>query len=701
MAQPDQAIGPRGLKVFQRAASTLHARFGVGRAGWLGPVRGGFRSLLIWAPDGCSSRILAADTADLDPMGCPVSASLRDREPSSGECGDPGACGLGMGQGNQCFAASIDADSVLVFRLMDSGSGVGAGVEAVALSFAEVLADALELDAEVAPSVPVPFTSFARAFTHHPGFRREYLQKALDIVGRVLGADLGVISLMDGDGSAFRLLAEMGLPKPMVGMTVPIEGSISGYVCRLGRLVHLQKDEIIARGFPPLVGGIPVVEAVCLPLRIGDRILGAINMGISEGRPKRAFTDEDVENARILGHLVSELMDGHRLAGDWRNQTLVQARMLEAGSAAPGHRLDRSFAVVLEHMSAVTGAEFALHLRHPGGDPSLLEIAATQPPLPGWIGLKMTTDGLLPGGRITPGLAVVYKREELETWNHPGVKMRLPDLGGMPEEVMLVGVTIRGTPVGLLALIHKQGSTGRFTWSQAAALGVLVRDFELVLDNARILDLLDDKQRQLSLLLREAHHRIKNSLQQVVSLLAMDENRLLRDDAADALRVLRLRVGNMARIHEMMSGTPTGCVDLEELLRSAAGCTVAPGAPGGPEIVWDIGAQRRVDPERAMPLAMAVHELVLNAVKHAKPRGLRISARNGDGRVVIEVENDGAGDVASSRDGMGLELVRTMVRHQLHGSLHWEKADGRVVARIEMPERRRTPVPRNTSKEPS
>lgn len=179
-------------------------------------------------------------------------------------------------------------------------------------------------------------------------------------------------------------------------------------------------------------------------------------------------------------------------------------------------------------------------------------------------------------------------------------------------------------------------------------------------------------------LLREIHHRVKNNLQLVSSLLSL-QNRAVRDEAARAaLCESRARVRSIALAHEYLHRPDSlarvrvsqylhGLVALIACSRPHEHVAVSY-VPHGDDIVLEL--------ERAVVCGLIVNELVANSLRHAFPYErlghVEIDCRaDGDGACVLEVRDDGIGIGAThieEHPSFGLELVRALVQ-QLDGEM--------------------------------
>jgi two-component sensor histidine kinase len=181
------------------------------------------------------------------------------------------------------------------------------------------------------------------------------------------------------------------------------------------------------------------------------------------------------------------------------------------------------------------------------------------------------------------------------------------------------------------------------------------------------------------LLLREVHHRVKNNLQTISSLLHM-QAALLPDLAArQALRDAQLRVHSMALIHEQMYGDKDMHeVDFGEYAkRLTRDLFESFGAAGGRARLRFALDPVSLAMDQMIPCGLILNELVTNSLKYAFPgeRGgeILVSLRSGDGgTVTLTVVDNGVGlppDIGGKRSqSLGMRIVDILTR-QLGGSM--------------------------------
>ncbi len=195
-------------------------------------------------------------------------------------------------------------------------------------------------------------------------------------------------------------------------------------------------------------------------------------------------------------------------------------------------------------------------------------------------------------------------------------------------------------------------------------------------------------------LLREIHHRVKNNLQLISGLL--DMTRMRSSDAAttEILTDMMLKIQTMAQIHtRLYESKQFGKIDITGQFRDQVSALSNIFSHKGHEIHCEISPEPVFLPvDQALPCALVVNELLSNAYKHAfkgrKQGTIEISAEKKNGLIRIRVQDDGIGlppdlDIGRS-SSLGLKLIRTLVQHQLRGTLTMKSGKGTEI-RMEFP----------------
>lgn len=198
--------------------------------------------------------------------------------------------------------------------------------------------------------------------------------------------------------------------------------------------------------------------------------------------------------------------------------------------------------------------------------------------------------------------------------------------------------------------------------------------------------------KEKEVLLREIHHRVKNNLQVVSSLLNLQTGYIQDDRVADALRDSQNRVKSMALIHERLyQSRILTRIDFKDYLESLIGHVKSSyRGVGDVRVSTDI-QQVFLNVDEAIPCGLMVNELVSNALKHAFPEdlqgelkvSLRVEEADAERQtLVLEVGDNGAGfppDVDFERtQSLGLQLV-SMLARQIRGELELIRSPGTLI----------------------
>jgi PAS domain S-box-containing protein len=195
--------------------------------------------------------------------------------------------------------------------------------------------------------------------------------------------------------------------------------------------------------------------------------------------------------------------------------------------------------------------------------------------------------------------------------------------------------------------------------------------------------LLEEKE----LLLKEVHHRVKNNMSLITSLISIQAGTMKSSEASEAMMDLKRRVLGMQLVYDRLF--LTGTYDhtslkaylkalLKEIERSLSSFRKI--------IIEAEMDEEEIDPGRLFPAGLIVNELVTNSLKHAFPDrsegkiivNLYHHGASPPSFIRIAVQDDGCGiteDVAADKGGgFGMEMVRLMVR-QLSGKLLMEQVE--------------------------
>lgn len=216
----------------------------------------------------------------------------------------------------------------------------------------------------------------------------------------------------------------------------------------------------------------------------------------------------------------------------------------------------------------------------------------------------------------------------------------------------------------------------RLTWGAARHKEDLARRLEQALAEKQTL-------------FQEMHHRVKNNLQIVSSMVAMQALQMHSQDDAEALQRLSSRIHSISALHQTLyEKDQADSVEFQALLEKITGSLAAAYDPDG-RIRMRVAAEGSARLDQALPVALIVNEVVSNSFKHAFPDGRRgrvdIALGERDGRMVLEIRDDGAGlrEDALRQGGIGTALMKSLAA-QIGGEMVLG-SNGGTVFRLSFP----------------
>jgi PAS domain S-box-containing protein len=195
--------------------------------------------------------------------------------------------------------------------------------------------------------------------------------------------------------------------------------------------------------------------------------------------------------------------------------------------------------------------------------------------------------------------------------------------------------------------------------------------------------------REKEVLLQEIHHRVKNNLQVVSSLLSLQSRGVLDDETRQKFKESQNRVHSMALIHEQLYQSPSlSVINYPQYIRQLAAHLFRSYRVSSSRIELQTNIEDlRLSVDVAVPCGLIINELVSNSLKYAFPNGragvIRIELRpQPDGRTTLTVADNGVGMPAEvgfwTTQTLGLRLVGTLVR-QLEGKVEVDRSGGTSV----------------------
>ncbi|MGQ0562098.1 MAG: sensor histidine kinase [Gemmatimonadota bacterium] len=199
-----------------------------------------------------------------------------------------------------------------------------------------------------------------------------------------------------------------------------------------------------------------------------------------------------------------------------------------------------------------------------------------------------------------------------------------------------------------------------------------------------------------ALLLRELDHRVRNNMAVITGLVSMERNRKPPRGVGEALESLENRLRSFILVHEALRRQNYKGVPIRETTEKLAQRL---------RNAWDVaqhidlrieGDSPILDEKQGFATSLILNELITNAFRHGLPSPMhgtvRISIKQIDGRVRIEVADDGVGtNLQKNSDvvGSGRSIVNALAHDELNGTFEFKSDEHGTVAAVEFPQSRR------------
>lgn len=197
-----------------------------------------------------------------------------------------------------------------------------------------------------------------------------------------------------------------------------------------------------------------------------------------------------------------------------------------------------------------------------------------------------------------------------------------------------------------------------------------------------IKDITDMKQKEKELILKsvaikEIHHRVKNNLQTIASLLRLQSRRMDNDQLKTALDETMNRILSIATTHEILAQEGIDEVDIKEVIMKIQSNIVRVFSIKTSNIEVKVeGDSFRIESDKSTSIALIVNELLQNSLQYAfenrESGSVQITIQRGKVYSSISVIDDGIGfDITSiSNKSLGLNIVKSLVKDKLHGNFN-------------------------------
>ena len=191
--------------------------------------------------------------------------------------------------------------------------------------------------------------------------------------------------------------------------------------------------------------------------------------------------------------------------------------------------------------------------------------------------------------------------------------------------------------------------------------------------------------KEKEVLLKEVHHRVKNNMQVIISMLNLQSGYVDDEQAIEAFTKSQNRIRTMALVHQKLYQTKDlARIDFAEYIQDLTNYLLSAYGAGAGAITLKMDIEDiSLSMDTALPCGMILNELITNSIKHAFPGGrggdIFIELHSDNDNLILTVGDNGAGipedlDLPNA-ESLGLQLIDSFVE-QLEGSVELNRKDG-------------------------
>lgn len=489
------------------------------------------------------------------------------------------------------------------------------------------------------------------------------LQKVADIVTKVTGTDLCLIYLLDESGKELVLMGTSGSTQDAVGkIRLKVGEGITGWVAQQGRRVVINKEAWRDARFKPIprLSHDKYQSMLCVPLTGNDEIVGVINVRTN---PPHEYTQVQIS---LLDSIARQVGGAIKNYNQYRRLERQASRLSTLSEISRTITSDLYLEEILQLIVAMTAESMNFKICSImllDEEKKELVIKATQSKSRAYVkkpNVKLTES--VAGRAVLEGRPITVR----DVRKTPGYQY--PDIARQEGLCSLIALPliVKREIIGVLNCYTSRPH--EFTDEEISLCTALANQAAISIQNAKLM--------VQQAVLQEMHHRVKNSLQTIASLLRLQLRVGKFDSPREALIQSISRIQSIATVHELLSSENLDDVSLKKLADSILSATAKGLLPDVKKFNISVqGDDFGLPSRQATYVALILNELIQNAVEHGLAgkygRELTVNVTHDEDEVRLEVVNDGEPlpedfDIKRSRS-LGLHIVESLVRDNLLG----------------------------------
>lgn len=508
----------------------------------------------------------------------------------------------------------------------------------------------------------------------------EMLRATVDIAVRVTGTDSCQLYLLDTRTNELVLRAADETGQSMIGkIRLKVGEGITGWAARERKPVAVSRNATGDWRFKyfPEIQEEQFESILSVPLLFRNKMLGVVNV---RTREPHEYTKHQM---RLLSSIAGQVAGAIEKARRQRQleRTVVHLHHLSEVSQAimSNVYLDDMLNMFVDLTARTMGYKICTVMLVDQERQELV-LKATQSSNPEYLHKPRPKVGESIAGRAAREGRVITVADVKK---HPDY--RFPDIAERAGLTSLASVPLifKGEVLGVLNCYTEK--MHEFTREELAILQALSAQAALAIQTARLM--------LQSAVIQEMHHRVKNSLQQIASLVRLQIRYGQHTTVEAAMQDTLNRILSIAAVHELLLREDLDRISVTKLAEQILSATKQSVVPPGKTVQTSVtGPDLRLPLAQATTLALVLNELVQNAVEHGFKEldegTVSVIIERDDGQATLTVANDGAplpADFDPMRtERLGLRIVTDLVKGGLNGTFEMKNED-RIVARVRFP----------------
>ena len=531
----------------------------------------------------------------------------------------------------------------------------------------------------------------------------EMLRQVAEIVVKVTGTDLCLIYLLDDTGTELVLRGASGETRNVVGkIRLKVGEGITGWVAQQGKHVVLPREAWRDERFKPVPHLVQdrYQSMLSVPLRGRAGLVGVINVRTN---PPHEYTELQIGLLDSIARQVGGAVENYNAYRRAEERALRLSTLSEISRTITSDMYLEEILQLIVAMTAETMNFKICSIMLLDESKEELVIKATQS--------KSKAYTRKPNVKLTEsvaGRAVIERRPITvrDVRKTPGYQY--PDIARKEGLCSLISLPliVKKEIIGVLNCYTARPH--EFTEDEISLCQALANQAAISIQNARLL--------VRTAVLQEMHHRVKNSLQTIASLLRLQlrvgkfesppatsdpfgtaahpSEEGERKSAKAVLTQSINRIQAIASVHELLSSENLDDVPIKRLAETILSGTARGLLPDAKKVSFGVEGEDFLLPSgQATYVALILNELIQNAVEHGLKgtlgRELTVRVGRDEDNVIVEVLNDGEplpADFDIRRDrGLGLRIVESLVRDNLLGEFEIACESGKTRSTVRFP----------------